>query len=155
MYWRGIHVDHYSFPDDEAGQERERAAAQELAEQCRHLEALGVSVRRGGDFSWVAGITTTTPAAYPPFVGGAHNFLEHPGGSLAWQFVHDRRVKGTEEDTEIEAVYVWKDGALERRSVTGYVYRVGIYHVMRADGWETADCGQGCTRSGGAMNTLW
>src|SRR5262249_54524458 len=102
VYWRGIRVDHYSFPDDEAG---ERAAAQELAEQCRHLEALGVSVRRVGDFSWFAGMTTVTPTAYRTFVGGANNFLEHPDGSLAWQFVHDNRVKGAEEDTEIEAVY--------------------------------------------------
>jgi hypothetical protein len=155
VYWRGIRVDHYSYPDDETGQERERAAAHELAEQCRHLEALGVSVRRVGDFSWFAGMTMATPAAYRTFVGGADNFLEHPDGSLAWQFVHDRRVKGAKEDTEIETVYVWRNGALGRRSVTGYVYRAGIYHVMRADGWETADCGQGRTRSGGAMNTLW
>ena len=48
-----------------------------------------------------------------------------------------------EEMCEIEAIYVWKDGALERREYVGRIYQAGIYHVLRKLGWETADCGRG------------
>jgi hypothetical protein len=154
--WRGVRVDHYSFSRDEAGQAREREAAHELAQQCRHLETLGVHVRRVDDFSWFASMTPATPAVYLAFVGVADDFLEHPDGSLAWQFAHDPRVKGEgQEDTEVASIYVWKGGTLERRQYTGRVSDAGIYHVLRADGWEPADCGQGRTSSGDHRETLW
>ncbi|AFZ27275.1 hypothetical protein Cylst_5241 [Cylindrospermum stagnale PCC 7417] len=39
IYWKGDHVEHYSFRGD---YEVEKAAAQELAARCKHLEAIGV-----------------------------------------------------------------------------------------------------------------
>ena len=149
VLWRGIYVEHYTYPDDEKDVEREAAHA--LAARCRHLEALGVDVRRQNQFSWFADMTPDTPAEYRAFVGCAGNFLEHPDGSLAWQFSYDARRYPNpvqpdpkhNEMNEIEAIYIWKNGALERREYVGRIYQAGIYHPLRAEGWKTADCGNG------------
>jgi hypothetical protein len=43
VYWKDRQVEHYSYRD----REKEKAAATELAERCRHLESLGVEVTTG------------------------------------------------------------------------------------------------------------
>jgi len=49
VYWKGIHVEHYSYRD----KDKEKAAAMELAERCRHLESIGVEVTTGNViFRW-------------------------------------------------------------------------------------------------------
>jgi hypothetical protein len=45
--WKGIPVEHYSFRD----YEKEKAAAQDLAAMCRHLESIGVEVSWGNVLS--------------------------------------------------------------------------------------------------------
>lgn len=40
IYWKGEHVEHYNFRDAD----EERREAIELADRCRHLERIGVSV---------------------------------------------------------------------------------------------------------------
>jgi len=146
VLWRGISVEHYTFPETEEGQAQEREAAHELAAQCRHLEALGVHVSRVNYFPWFDEMTTETPVEYRAFIGGlAGELLEHgKEGSLAWQFAFERPVPkhGPQETTEVRALYVWKDGRVERRDfVTSVTF--GSYHAVRALGCETADCGQG------------
>jgi len=43
IYWKGKHVEHYSFYGPKAWEE-EGKEAQELARRCRHLESIGVEV---------------------------------------------------------------------------------------------------------------
>lgn len=43
VYWKGIRVEHYSFPGKGA-HERMKAAAEELARRCRILESKGIPV---------------------------------------------------------------------------------------------------------------
>jgi hypothetical protein len=41
VFWREVCVEHYSYPDSEEGQDRERKAAHKLADRCRAIEARG------------------------------------------------------------------------------------------------------------------
>lgn len=44
VYWKGHHVEHFSFSRDEAGRQREQRAALALAARCEHLERIGMSI---------------------------------------------------------------------------------------------------------------
>lgn len=50
VYWRGKHIDHFSYRN---AHEEEKIAAENLAKQCRHLELIGVEIDIGSViFSW-------------------------------------------------------------------------------------------------------
>jgi hypothetical protein len=63
VFWRDVCVEHYSYPDSEEGQAREREAAHRLADRCRAIEARGEVVSWGAvlrDGTW-DGVTAPQP----------------------------------------------------------------------------------------------
>lgn len=153
VLWRDIVVDHYTFRGDDAA---EAVAARELARRCRHLESLDVRVSGSmlSFFEWFEDMTPETPIEYRSFLAEVYEFCEHADGRLLWRFKHEPKRPGRDPELEeIEAAYVWSGSVVERVEYIGQVYGAGIYHALRRDGFDTADCEQ--RRDTGCSGAKW
>lgn len=147
VYWRGVHVEHYSFGWSEDGQARKAESAAHLAACCRHIEALGIPVTCGSAvwyWSWFADLTPEILSNLPPLVRlliVAHRDLyQDAAGRFCW-LAERERIPGDEYRTTAR-VCVCDDG--EQSSFMLESDELGnFYHPLTALGWQIAQMGQG------------
>ncbi len=148
VYWKGSHVEHYSFNAEEKAAGREAEAARELADRCRHLEALGLAVTCGAaiwSWPWFQDLTPASLAALPPLVRElftAHRDLyEDAAGRFCWIA---ERGPAPEQYPFTQALTV---RVFDRGSISDFELQSdelgGHYHPLRAAGWNIAQMGQG------------
>ncbi len=145
VYWKGAHVEHYSFRHDD--RENEVAAAHELAKRCLFLESLGVPVNANTAiwrWSWYASLTPDILANRPPLVRSLllnpRDFYEDANGRFCW--IAESAPRDTEDEWKRTArVCVYDHGEqssfhLDSDECGGY------YHPIHAIGWKSAQMGQ-------------
>lgn len=144
VYWRGQHVEHYSYPAERAAEESQ--AALELRTRCIHLEALGIPVtsRTATWYAgWYEGLTPDIMANLDPLL---RSLLMKPrdlwekDGAFAWIAESQARTDGPLRS--IARVCTCENGyrdsfMLDSDDIGGF------YHPMVALGWRPARMGQG------------
>ncbi len=146
VYWKGAHVEHYSFRHED--HEREITEAHELARRCEFLEALGVPVTCGTavwSFGWYAGLTPDILANLPPLVRALllnprGDLYEDANGRFCWIAESGPR-DPADEWKRTARVCVYDHGEqssfhLDSDDIGGY------YHPIHAIGWKSARMGQ-------------
>ncbi len=146
VYWRGQHVEHYSYRTGQAAEEAQ--AALELRDRCIRLEALGVPVSANTAvwrWGWYADLTADTLANLPPLVRALllnpRDMYEDDRGRFAW-VAESGPVADGDEWRRIARICVCDHGEqssfmLESDECGGY------YHPLHALGWKSAQMGQG------------
>lgn len=144
IYWKGIHVEHYSFHDDNA----ESLAAGELVNRCRKLEALGVPVTIGTAIwfsSWYDGFETREdidrlPALLRALILKPRDIYENARGGFAW-IAQTHTADGDTWPTSA-TVCIHERGGMQSTFLLQADDYGGFYHPLRALGWTTAQMGQ-------------
>jgi hypothetical protein len=154
IYWRGIEVEHYSFTGDD-GEVKEQAAAEDLAARCRHLEALNVPVR-GSTAIWHWGwfkdmepgdplrhLLAQCPGLYQERITADLSAAKRAASVPMPDWDETKAPTGRIGWTIGRNFWIWDP--VRRDS---YISRFqenedeSFYHVLRAAGWDIADCGQ-------------
>lgn len=145
VYWKGVHVEHYSFRYEQATEER--AAAEGLARRCQHLESIGIPVGSGTvtwRWDWYAGIKTReqldnlTPLMRSIMLN-PKDLYEDQSGRFAWI----AESQGTPDSWKISArLCVCDRGEVSSTHINSDDLG-GFYHPLRALGWNIAQMGQG------------
>jgi hypothetical protein len=122
VYWRGKHVEHFSFGRDEASEQKE---ADRLAAKCLHLEALDIPVGPGLSYwNWFATIKQEHP--YFPLLRLTPSFYEGDDGLL---IIHS------------DKYYLICNHAYREISLN-LGDPINHYHALLALGYRTIDAGQ-------------
>jgi hypothetical protein len=122
VYWRGGHVEHFSFGRDEAAEQKE---VDELATKCQHLEALDVPVGPGLSYwGWFKTITHEHP--YFRLLRLTPSFYEGNGGLL---IIHN------------DCYYAICKGSYSQISLN-LGDSINHYYALLALGYRTIDAGQ-------------
>lgn len=125
VYWRGRHVEHYSYTDFE----QKREAAERLAQRCLSLEAKGFPVNAR---TAICSIMEEAPADTP--------WLEALTCFYAFFHKDDAvRVVFFKQDESLQAIALEKQGGV----IVGEVFEGGYeaYHGTVAHGYQSAGCG--------------
>lgn len=139
VYWKGTVVEHYSFGWGSRAQFE--AAARNLAQRCRHLEAIGIEVNTTTaiwHWDWFARMTADCP--FKDLLTALPGLYEHPGGQVAFCFAK----------LELRDEYGWPTHAFIVEIVAGRIQsrrlpvRLGDveYHALTSEGYLLARCGQ-------------
>jgi hypothetical protein len=150
IYYKGIQVEHYSFPYNPEGEQLEREALADLLARCVKAEYLGVPVRTGTviwAWSWFAEMDHTHP--YLPLLRSMPSFwvkptAEHPETNLPngyYNVGEDGHLLVIEDgkrwlqwDAEILMLHAWDPPNPDN---LGH-----YYHPMTALGWRIPNGGQ-------------
>ena len=160
IYWRGVHVEHYSFREPE----REAEAARNLAASCHHLEALGVPVTCGSAvwyWPWYQDLTREQLENQPPLVRALlfdhRDLYEDPSGRFCW--IGERPDSPPDYPYTVQArIHVCDHGEqtsfmLESDDMGGF------YYALIRRGWQIAQMGQaknnGCCYATTAQLLAW
>ncbi len=147
VYYKGAHVEHYSFSAEERAAGREAEAARELAARCRHLEALGVPVTCGAavwSWEWFEGLTPDTLNALPDLarelIVSHRDLYEDGAGRICWI---DSR---SPEPAEYPFARTLRARVFDRGELSRFELQSddlgGHYHPLKAAGWNSAKMGQ-------------
>jgi len=158
IYWRGIEVEHYSFTGDDSEAE-EQAAPLDLAARCRHLESLGVPVL-GSTAIWhwdwfktmepgdpLRDLLAQCPGLYQEGITKAQSDARRAANVPMPEWSEERAPTGRIGWTIGDKFFVWRaEGFMtpENQIIISDLKPDDLgcwYHVLRAAGWEIADCG--------------
>lgn len=140
VYWRGTHVEHFSFGSalgmDDEDLERERAAALKIAARCVHLESIGAPVRSGTvvwHWDWFRDMQANDPLL--PLLSLLPGLYERDDGYLLLKFAHAEK-----------AVYWHRDhpATVESFNEEDLEFNVGrySYHGLERNGYHILRAGQ-------------
>lgn len=143
IYWKGTHVEHYSFSGDGRFEE-EMAACLDLKARCEHLESIGVRVSCSSaiwKYSWFDGATADSPYLWwmkAPNTAGCYTDKQ---GRMAW--ICDLADEPKEYPfTHAATLAIWDGQRLSHAEIESDTLG-GFYHPLVAAGWTTAQMGQG------------
>ncbi len=147
VYWRGREVEHYSFWREEP--DREREAAERLADICRTLEKLGITVHGGtvSQHQLLIGLATSKDPSGPQWAAQLserqlYSVKRHPDGRVALLFWH------TAEDeppySRVCAAVCRRDGLQTRQlhiltSAPDPQTSIEVYYALDRQGFAAAD----------------
>jgi len=137
VYWKGNHIEHFTFSAMDAV--RLKAITQHLAEKCQHIEALGLPVRGKTYFNdWLAEMPTDFPGVYKQLLHLTGCLYEHADGRAIFN------LEGrTEDGWPVEARFLEvKDGIITEQSVPLKIGDVPYHGITGAWGCRLAQCGQ-------------
>lgn len=146
VYWRGAHVEHYSFREDD--RENEIQAATELIQRCKHLERLSVPVTCGTaiwSWEWFAGLTPEEIQALPELarelITSHRDLYENDKGEFCW--LESRPKEPEQYPYAVDGLF----RVFSRAGLSGFTLKSddlgGFYHPLNATGWRIAQMGQG------------
>lgn len=137
VYWKQKQVEHFTFSKVEAG--HLKAITQQLAEKCRHIEALGLPVCASTYLNcWLDEMPLDFPRAYKELLCFARSFYEHPDGRTI--FPLDDKAK---DGWPVEARFLEvKEGAITEQSLPLKIGDVPYHALTGTWGCRLAQCGQ-------------
>lgn len=145
VYWKGVHVEHYSFREEDNAKEIE--AARELADRCKHLESLGLPVTVGKaiwSWGWFEGLTREKLENLPPLVRllitSNRDLYEDAQGRFCW--IAERSDAPKEYPLTVTARVCVFDHGTQTSFMLDSDDLGGFYHPLRANGWTIAQMGQ-------------
>lgn len=155
IYWKGKHVEHYSFRGEDA-EAREAEAAHDLADRCRHLENIGVPVSMtAAVWNWevLKGITQADDPLIELF---RVKVYESTARDAIIVRLHD-----IDKDTDEPTRQVWHKlvGGRWTSDVEVIAAWFNVYRVLRPTGWDVphAEAKGGATAysSAEALRSFW
>lgn len=142
IYWKGQHVEHFSFSGDDRF-EKEMAACLELKARCEHLESIGVRVACNTviwRYSWFEGATADSPYLWWMKGRNVAGCYTDEQGRMAW--LCDIADEPKEYPfTHTATMAIWDGSKLSHAEIVSDDLG-GFYHPLVAAGWNIAQMGQ-------------